>query len=60
MRQSMVEGTSNLSSQYFPNSAHNLNPMFDETPRLSSRLDTPPPIPTLEHPMTKSEMLQSQ
>jgi hypothetical protein len=34
--------------------------MFDETPRLSSRLDTPPPIPTLEHPMTKSEMLQSQ
>jgi hypothetical protein len=34
--------------------------MFDETPRLSSRPDTPPPIPTLEHPMTKFEMLKSQ
>ncbi len=56
----MVEGTSNLSFQSSPNSAHNFSPMSDETPRLSSRPATPPPIPTFEHPMTKYEMLQSQ
>jgi hypothetical protein len=56
----MVEGTSSLSFQCFPNFVHNPSPMFDETLGLSSRPTTPPPIPTLEHPMTKSEMLQSQ
>jgi len=57
--QSMIEGTSNPSSQSSPNSTHNPSPMSNETHGLSSRPATPPPIPILEHPMTKSEMLQS-
>jgi hypothetical protein len=59
-RQSMIEGTSSLSFQSSPNSTHNPSPMYEETYGMSSRLVTPPPIPTFEHPMTKSEMLQSQ
>ncbi len=38
----MVEGTSNLSAQSSPNCTHDFSPMFDETPRLSSRPTTPP------------------
>jgi hypothetical protein len=34
--------------------------MSNETHGLPSRPVTPPPIPILEHPMTKFEMLQSQ
>ncbi len=60
MSQSMVECTSNFFSQSPPISTHNLSPMFNETHGPSSRLVTPPPIPTFEHPMTKFEMLQSQ
>jgi hypothetical protein len=57
--QLMIKDTSNPSSQSSPNSMHNPSRMFDETHGLSSRLATPPPIPTFEHPMTKFEMLQS-
>jgi hypothetical protein len=58
--QSMIEGTSSPPSQSSPNSTHNPSPMSDETLRLSSRLATPPHVPTFECPMTKFEMLQSQ
>jgi hypothetical protein len=59
MHQSMVEGTSNLSSQYSPNSTNNLNLVMKHL-GCHQDLIHPPPIPTLEHPMTKSKMLQSQ
>jgi hypothetical protein len=58
--QSIIEGTSNPSFQSSPNSTHNPSPMYNETPRLSSRPATLPLVPTFERPMTKFEMLQSQ
>jgi len=57
--QSIIEGTSSPFSKSSPNFTHNLNPMSNETPRLSSRLATPPHVPTFERSMAKSEMLQS-
>ncbi len=60
MHQSIVEGTSSPSSQSSSNYTHNPSPMSYETLWVSSRLATPPLVPILEHPMTKSEILQSQ
>jgi hypothetical protein len=58
--QSIIKGTSSPSSQSSPNSTHNPNPMSNETHGMSSRLATPPHVPTFECFMTKFEMLQSQ